>query len=152
MKNVHVECKPDELLISKLGFTRKTIIHHSGKSRVFNKLNKITDQVAMVDEDPGSAKTNYEKSLRLIKEGERLKYFTDKSGNKIVILAGKLEDWIIKACHQQNIKLEKYKLSEKPNELHEIINQKLPNFEKLIDELINKKNPAILKLKQFLLN
>ena len=38
MKEVHVECYPDGLLISKLGFTKKKIKHGFGKSRV-NKNN-----------------------------------------------------------------------------------------------------------------
>ena len=59
MKKVHVECRPDELLISKLGYTRKMIVHHQGKSRVFHTLSKNKDLLAMVDEDPGSAKTRY---------------------------------------------------------------------------------------------
>lgn len=38
-------------------------------------------------------------------------------------------------------------LPEKPNDLHDVINYKLNKFGKLIDELIEEKNPAILKLK-----
>ena len=31
MKNIHVECLPDEYLVKKLGFTRKSITHHQGE-------------------------------------------------------------------------------------------------------------------------
>jgi len=37
-----------------------------------------------------------------------------------------------------------------PDDLHDVINQKLSKFEELIDELIAKNNPAILKLKAWL--
>ena len=64
MKQLHVECKPDELFVSKLGFNRKSIIHHQGKSRVFNYLRKSKNQLAIVDEDPGSVKSSYERNLK----------------------------------------------------------------------------------------
>ena len=150
MKMVHVECKPDELLVSKLGFSRKLVTHHQGKSRVFHALGKIKHQLAMVDEDPGCAKTNFERKLKFIEESEGIKYFSDQSGNKIFILKGKLEDWIINACKQHEIKISAYGLPEKPDDLHDVINQKLSKFEELIDELIAKNNPAILKLKSWL--
>ncbi|MDD5571959.1 MAG: hypothetical protein PHD97_12485 [Bacteroidales bacterium] len=86
MKQVHVECKPDELLVSKLGFQRKFVMHHSGKSRVFHAISKTNQQLAMVDEDPDSSKTNYEKKLKFIEEFKGIKYFSDKSGNKIFFL------------------------------------------------------------------
>jgi hypothetical protein len=147
MKQVHVECLPDELLVSKLGFQRKQVTHHQGKSRVFHSLGKKTNQFAMVDEDPGSAKTSYEKALRFIEEFEGIKYYTDQSGNKIFILKGKLEDWIISVCKQHKIKLTAFGLPEKPDDLHDVINQRLSNFSRLIDDLIEKDIPAILKLK-----
>jgi hypothetical protein len=150
MKQVHVECKPDELLVSKLGFPRKWITHHQGKSRIFNVLGKTKLQLAMVDEDPGSAKTSYEKGLHFVEEFEGIKYFKDKSGNKIFVLKGKLEDWIINVCKQNKLKLSAYSLPENPNELHDVINQKLVNFAKLIDKLIEIDNSAISRLKSWL--
>jgi hypothetical protein len=150
MKQVHVECNPDELLVSKLGFTKKMVTHHQGKSRVFSALSKINHQLAMIDEDPGSVKTTNEKALNFIEESEGIKYFSDKSGNKIFVLKGKLEDWIISACRQHKILLSEFGLPEKPDDLHDVINQKLSNFEKLLDEMIAKNNPAIIKLKTWL--
>jgi hypothetical protein len=150
MKQIHVECDPDELLVSKLGFTRKFVTHHQGKSRVFHALGKLKHQLAVVDEDPGSARAPFEKTLEYVEEFEGIKYFTDRSGNKIFILKGKLEDWIIYVCKQYKIKLSAFGLPDKPDDLHEVINQKLANFGKLIDEMIEHKNPAILKLKAWL--
>ena len=122
MKIVHVECKPDELLVSKLGVQKKQITHHQGKTRVFHALGRGKQQLAMVDEDPGSVKTSYEKALKFIEESEGIKYFTDHSDNKIFILKGKLEDWIVLVCKQHRISLSKFGLPEKPNDLHDIIN------------------------------
>lgn len=150
MKQIHIECLPDELLIKKLGFSQKVISHHFGKSKVFKKLESVQNHFAMVDEDPGSPQTSYEKSLRLIEEAEGIKQYADNSGNKIFVLKGKLEDWTISICKQHKIKLKAFGLPEKPNELHDVINQRLQNFEKLIEYLLQKKNPAIIKLKNWL--
>ena len=150
MKQVHVECKPDELLVSKLGLTRKFITHHQGKSRIFSTLRINKGLLAIVDEDPGSANTRYEVSLKLKKEFEGIKFYTDQSGNIVLELKGKLEDWIIMVCRKQKINILDYGLPEKPNDLHDIINYRLPDFSRLIDDLIKEKNPAVLKLKTWL--
>ena len=150
MKQVHVECKPDQELVSKLGVTRKFLTHHQGKSRIFNTLRKNKGLLAIVDEDPGSAKTRYEVSLKLKEEFEGIKFYTDQSGNIVLELKGKPEDWIIMVCRKQKINILEYNLPEKPNDLHDIINYRLPDFSRLIDDLIKEKNPAVLKLKAWL--
>jgi len=150
MKQVHVECKPDQELVSKLGITRKFLTHHQGKSKIYTKLSKESGLLAVVDEDPGSTKTRYEASLKLIEEFEGIKFYTDPAGNIVLELKGKLEDWIIMACKKQKISILKYGLPEKPNDLHDVINYRLENFSRLIDDLIKEKNPAILKLKAWL--
>lgn len=150
MIHVHVECLPDERLVTKLGHTRKFITHHQGKSRIFSTLRKNKNLIAIVDEDPGSIKTRYEESLKFREEIEGISYFTDTSGNIILILKGKLEDWIIAACKKQNIDISKHGLPVKPNDLHDVIHHRLEVFGKLIDELIQQKNPAVLRLKTWI--
>ena len=150
MRDLHVECKPDEALVKKLGYTSKTITHHSGKAKVFGKLKKSTSLIAMVDEDPGSPQSSYEKDLIFIEEVQGIKVYKDNMGNKIVVLKVKLEDWIINACKQSNIDISKFNLPIKANDLHSIINSKLPSFEKLISKLLSNNNPSILKLKEIL--
>lgn len=150
MRQVHIECLPDAYLIMKIGFTSKYITHHQGKSRVFHILSQNSDQLAMVDEDPDSVKTIYEQSLELQEELEGIKYFLDKSDNKIFFLKVKLENWIINICKKEKIKLTRFGLPERPDDLHDVINYKLPNYDKLLNELIRRKNPSILKLKSWL--
>ncbi len=150
MKKVHVECIPDELLVTKLGIAKKAVFHHAGKSRVFDKLRSGSDQIALVDEDPGSPKSGYEKNLKFIEESNGIKCFSDNSDNKVYILKGKLEDWIIDVCKQNKIKISSFNLPEKPNDLHDVITQRLRNFDKLISKLLASKNPAILKLKSLI--
>ncbi|MBX9785011.1 MAG: hypothetical protein K2X48_17120 [Chitinophagaceae bacterium] len=150
MKQIHVECLPDEALVMKLGFARKMITHHSGKSRVFNKLEKSKNVLALADEDPGSAKTTYEKKLKLRNDSNSITYYEDASGNKIFVLKVKLENWIIEQCKISNVSPQDYGFTAKPNEFHDVINQRLERFRELLGALIDKNNPGIIQLKSFL--
>lgn len=150
MKQVHVECFPDEALVKQLGF--KKVTHHAGKSRVFGKLKKEKGQCAMVDEDPGTVKTAFERGLKLERDEEGLLKYRDSSGNNIIVLKGKLEDWILTICKRYKVNITEFGLPDKPNELHERIHQRLPNFEKLISYLLQNNNKAMLTLQDFLQN
>lgn len=147
MKHIHVECLPDETLIRQLGFTKKFITHHSGKSRVMKKLGEVKNEMAMVDEDPGTAKTTYEKALKLIGNEEGILEYTDHSGNKIIVLPGKLEDWILTVCKKNRIDITAFGLPAKSDELHGVIHHKLANFEKLISHLLKTNNKTLNMLK-----
>ncbi len=148
---IHVECLPDETLIKKLGFSKKQVKHHQGKSRVFADIRNKSGQIALVDEDPGSAPHPYEKELVLEKEANGIKYFIDKKReNKIFVLKGKLEDWIIAACAKSKTNTLSYGLPQKPNDLHDVINNRIPAFEKLLDALLENKNLPISQLSQWL--
>lgn len=144
---VHVECLPDETLIMVLGGTRKSVTHHMSKSRVFSQLKKVKDHIAMVDEDPRSPKTTYEKQLRLVETNAGVTVLEDTSKNRVCILKGKLEDWMIQVCQKSGINMEVYNLPSRPNELHRVINDRLTSLKKLIQHLLEVKNPDILYLK-----
>ena len=152
MATVHVECRPDEALVKKLGITNKKMVitHHYGKSRVFHKLTKTKNEIGMVDEDPGSAKTQYERNLKFIEEVYGIKRYSDKQGNKVLVLKVKLEDWIIAICKTAKIDITKFGLPNNPNELHDVIINRINNFEKLIDHLKKNNNPSINKLQSWL--
>src|SRR5258708_2060966 len=149
MKSIHVECLPDEALVRKLGFTRKMVTHHAGKSRVLHKLKSVSNQLAIVDEDPGSVKSDYEK--KLIKEIEinGLTFFKDKSGNIVIQLKGKLEDWILNQCENCDIKIGDFGFPNNGNKFHDVINLHIPKFEEVVDCLIKKKSAGMIKLKSW---
>ncbi|MBS1505600.1 MAG: hypothetical protein JSS79_03035 [Bacteroidetes bacterium] len=148
MKAIHVECKPDEALVKKLGFAVRMITHHQGKSRIFNNLKSVSNQLAMVDEDPGSPKSFYEKSL--VKEDQRygLTLLKDKSGNKVLQLSVRLEDWVLMQCKASGIKPTDFGLPDNSNHLHDVINQRISKFENLIDQLLERNNPGLKYLKE----
>jgi hypothetical protein len=150
MKKLHVECLPDETLAKKLGFASRLITHHTGKSRVFHKLKSTTNELAMVDEDPNSSKTTYETNLQFQQESNGIKQYADNSGNKVLVLKGKLEDWILSICKAENIKPENFSLPNNPSQLHEVINQRLKSFERLLDALMQNPNSSIHELRKLL--
>jgi len=151
MKSIHVECLPDEALVKKLGFTRKMVTHHSGKSRVFQKLGKVSNHLAMVDEDdPLGPKSNYERNLIRESEAHGIVLFRDNEGNRIFQLKVKLENWIIEQCKVSGTSPRDFGLPVAANEMHDVVNQRISSFEKLIDDLLTKNNPGILYLKKSL--
>ena len=150
MKQVHVECLPDETLVKVLGFTKNYITHHAGKSTVLRRLGKVKNELAMIDEDPGTAKTSFEKGLRFISSKDGIIQYTDNSGNKVVVLQGKLEDWILAVCKRNKIDISSFGLPSRSSELHEIINDRLRSFERLIAHLIKNNIKDIITLKNSL--
>lgn len=150
MKEVHVECYPDGLLVSKLGFTTKKIKHGFGKSRVLKKLSRSSGSLGLVDEDPGQSKHPYEKKLSEDKTSVNLKLFKDPNGNKIIELKVKLENWILNACTESKINPAQFNLPADPHKLHIIINSKLKNYGDLLDELIRRNNTSLATLKSWL--
>ncbi len=126
------------------------MVHHSGKSRVFSHLKSLQNQLAMIDEDPGTVKTTFERNLILEGEMAGIKLYSDNRGNRVLILKGKLEDWIVNLCKKSGVKLDDFGLPEKPNELHSLINQRIDKLERLIDHLQENKNADLLQLKTWL--
>lgn len=148
MKQIHVECDPDEVLVKKIGFTRKQVRHHSGKGKLFNRLQNESNHLAMVDEDSGCNMSQYEKNLQFLRENHGIKVYQDRQQNKVIVLKIKLEDWIINACKLSNLKPSVFNLPSDPNELHSVINSRMSNYGNLLDRLLETENPAILRLKE----
>jgi hypothetical protein len=148
MKKVHIECDPDELLVKKLGVGRAQIYHRNGKGTALKQLDKDSGNIAMVDEDDGCNKSSYEKNLIFIEEKNGVKVFSDNKENKVLVLKVKLEDWVIAAGKQSKINLEAYNLPQKSHELHSVILNRLKNYERFLDDLLERKNPALLYLKE----
>ena len=155
MRIVHIECKPDEYLARTLGVTRRQIVHHDGKSRVFKALAKSSNAVAIVDEDPQPDGPDYPYEEDLVFDMAQAgvaRFFDKRRNNIVLVLKVKLEDWLIVACRESKLDMTKppFSLPDKPNTLHREINYRLPAYEKLLCELLDKKNESLLTLKQWL--
>jgi hypothetical protein len=149
MRKIHVECLPDETLAVALGVNKKSVVHHQGKSRVFASLGKASNQLAIVDEDPKSVKSSYERQLELVDEKHGIKVYLDNNGNRIFVLKEKLEDWILSSINQKDKVIKTYGLPENANQLHREINYKIPAFKKLLNSEIND-NQSLIYLQKLL--
>jgi len=153
MSRVHVECKPDEALLRKFGFSGKQVFHHDDKGRVFNYIRDKINQVAMVDEDPRQARHPYERDL--VPQEEKngvIRLYDKKHNNTVFVLKVKLEDWIIECCRKCKIDITKYgSLPSKPNELHKVINDRLSSYKDLIDALLEEKDNGVVTLKTWVI-
>lgn len=141
---IYVECYADNALISALGIPRQERQHEGNKGNVCNRLKKTSASKGLVDEDPDRVQPSYLEKLHLLSNENEIKVlFDEKSQNYLIVLCPGLEDWILKVVRETGIDIEKYGLPNDANKLHEIINNKLPNFLNLLEDM--KKNSRMLK-------
>jgi len=146
-----LECKPDEVVARVAGVPPCVIVHSPGKGNVFRLLDKYWGVTGMVDEDLGSAQPRSLRRFVQVSDTYDLRLRIDKgSNNRLVVVCPKLEDWLIKTAKTANMKMAKFSLSENPRELHADINTRLPNLERLIQELLQLQSPRLLHLKALL--
>ena len=83
----------------------------------------------------------------LTEEKHFIKIYRHQSNNNLlIVLCPDLENWILKAAKSSKVDVSTFNLPKKASTMHNTINTRLPNFEKLIQALIEEKNPAILYL------
>ena len=150
---IFVECKPDFVLVNQF-ISRREIVHAGNISEVIKKVLKQAHSIGVIDEDPSSPKpTAFRKFvLRKTLADESLQIYTAKNKSKLIVLSPNLEGWILQVTRKEGINLRKYGLPENERELHEIINLNLAKFEKLLQDLIIKKNKQLLALRSMLHN
>ncbi|HOM26624.1 MAG TPA: hypothetical protein PKV21_03855 [bacterium] len=144
---IYVECKPDKLLVEKLGIN-KNLIYHAGGSKVIMRLFKVEKGCGIIDEDPHapSKPRKFINNFRLKDEKMGIKIFQDIEGKKkIIMLCPKLEGWILKLIEKYGIDLENFDLPNDTEMFHKIVNSNIESYEKLILELKNKEEFLFLK-------
>lgn len=145
------EGPPDETLIKSLGVKATKDGRH--KSGVLKELTQGEELMGIVDEDPKNTQSRPKamNKFHLAEEKHTIKVYRHQSNNnQLIVLCPDLENWILKAIKASKVDVSKFNLPSKANALHGIINSRLPNFEKLIHELITKENSAILYLQSLL--
>lgn len=148
---IYLECNPDELLCKMLGVPKKQTKHHNDKGRICNYLVRQNGEIGLVDEDPHATPPTSIASFT--KSGNRthaIDVLTDKKGNKLVVLCPRLEGWLLYTCKQNGLDIKFFNLSEKENRLHNEMNSKLRELEKLLSHLLKIKAPEILYLQSLL--
>ncbi len=154
---IYLECFADEALVKSFGATSKMIKHAFSKGEVCNMLDKTTGAIGIVDEDPQSGKPSYEKEMRNHKIHEDAKVIICEhrgSGNKLILIRPRLEEFIIRISKEHRVDMESYKLSSDPDKLHDELsfrkNQyKFNGFRNLLFDLL-KIDPTLISLKKYI--
>jgi hypothetical protein len=119
---VLVECYPDEAVLRALGVPKRQVRHAAGKGEVLNRLRDLREAIGMVDEDPASAQPrelgNYEQVADT--EGLRLMARRGSSGQRLIILCPRLEDWLMQRARACGVDPTQHCLPSRPRELHDI--------------------------------
>jgi hypothetical protein len=149
--SLFLECRPDETVAVALGVLRRTVVHSHSKGRVSKSLAQHSGVIGMVDQDFGENEPPTLRKFVEVSTNHDLQLKVHKAqNNHLVVVCPKLEDWLIKTAKMANVKMEQFNLSENPRDLHADINNRLPNVERLVNELIESKSPRMLHLKSLL--
>lgn len=136
---IYLECNADEALVQACGVPKKVIKHIFSKGNVCKRLQKNKNVIGLVDEDPESTQPNYIGKLLLQSHEHNIKLFYEKkSGNVLIVLCPRLEEWILKAAKEARIQVKNFGLPDHANELHKVINSNLDHFTKLLDKIKGK--------------
>jgi len=119
---IAVECYADEAVLRALGVPRKQLLHEARKGEVFNWLKENAGAVGMVDEDPNSTQphdlNNYQETDAT--EGLRLLARRGKSGQRLIMVCPRLEDWLIQRARKCGVDPKHFHLPSTAKELHDM--------------------------------
>lgn len=144
---------PDKTLLICLGVNKKYTEDGRHKSGVLSSLVKRRDIIGLVDQDPSNTQSRPKTMDQFVLTESKYaveRYHHQSNGNQLIVLCPNLENWIIDAAKASNTDLTKFSLPNKASALHRIINSRLPNFERLISDLIAQQNQSVLFLQSLL--
>ncbi len=150
---IAVECYPDEAVLRALGVPKRELLHEARKGEVLNWLKKNAGGVGMVDEDPDSPPPhdlgNYQEAEAA--EGLRLYIRRGSSGQRLIVICPRLEDWSIQRAKTSNVDLKRSHLPGTAKELHGIPHyEQKDGFPRFLAEL-NGNDKAMRLLGQWIL-
>lgn len=125
----YYECYADESLLKFLGLSSGELTggHSFGRSFVSRKLQKASDSIGFVDEDPHAPRDSYLNhlfSLLPIYSDDYMFCAKDsKTNNRLIVIRPDLETFAIKLAKQKHINLndKKYGLSMNKSILHQML-------------------------------
>lgn len=152
---IYLECYADEALVKSFGVTSKMIKHAFNKGEVCNLLSKSSNSIGIVDEDPNSGKPQYERRmlLNVVHESSLLKLcYDEKTGNKLIVLRPRLENFILQIAKENNIS--SGKIPKEAKKLYEFLTHKrsLQKFEVFKDfiQQLAKEDKTLLQFVNFI--
>jgi hypothetical protein len=135
---IAVECYPDEVVLRGLGVPRKHVLHQARKGEVFNWLKRNAGVVGMVDEDPDSDQPRDLVSYQQVQASEGLLLLVRQgsSGQRLIVVRPRLEDWLIQRARACGVDPRQYQLPGTAKELHNIPRyEQKDGFQRFLAEL-----------------
>lgn len=148
-RDIAIECNADEALVKALGYTRKMISHQFSKGEVINYLKRNEHAIGVVDDDPGSARPTYFSNFE-VSVGEKFGIELLKIPHletKLIVIKPRLEEWILRQANDLELDLKTYSIPNNGRELHKVINTRIPQFEAMLNDMIERKCKALIHLK-----
>lgn len=147
-----VECKPDEALAVALGLSSRIVEHGTNKVGVCSQVSRRDRVSGMVDEDPQSEQPPYLRRLKMDSYSHGIRVLLDESRNcRLIVLCPRLEEWLVATARDAGLKMTNFGFSsDSGNYLHREINYRLDGVKRLTKELLERKNPRILRLQSLL--
>ncbi len=147
-----LECKPDETLAVALGFPANAIVHSHSKGRVAKSLSRHTGVLGMVDEDFGEREPASLRRFTELSSMHEIRLKTDKErNNQLVVICPRLEPWLMKTARASGLELQRFGLGNSLRDLDADINHRLPNLQRLLNELLTVKSARLLHLQTLLI-
>lgn len=137
---IFVECFPDATLaVVVTGAPPREVIHDfHGRFDVVHRLSRGQNLLGMVDEDLAAPPPPYFGRITLVADlpEAALRVYRDpRRNNQIAVLRPRLEEWVLRAARLERADMADYNLPADIGMLREVINHRLDNLERLMNDL-----------------
>jgi len=159
-----VECYNDIQLMFRLGFIPEQIDHTGGKSAVLDGLELMKERfdIGIIDKDESNRQPELLESYKLhskIRKSSKNKAIMsitlmENQNNKnktLIIIAPHLEGWIYEVAERKNLLPRNYGLPDNPDTFHHRDKEFANEYQRLLIDLIKKRDWEINILKQWIM-
>lgn len=127
--------------------------HQASIGDVCNFLKKSELSFAIIDEDLKSSRPKYLSEFAVAVEKYSIRVLKNSTLTKtILVLRPRLEEWIYEQCQISKINPKDFQFPPTDREFKAVINKRLVPYGKMVDSLIENRNPGIAYLKVHLTN
>ena len=143
-----MECNADVAVATALGVSRDRIEHAYDKGRVCKKSAEDREAVGLVDEDPGVGQPRYLEKLKVASDAHGVRCLNEGNRLKIVVLCPRLEDWLGQGAKDAGLDLGSYRFDR--GALHAQMGDNPNSLKELVQELLSRESPRVLRLRESL--
>ena len=152
-----VEGKADLTLVRALLRlpSKEVLLNRGGRDLILKELERQSDWMALLDEDPGSPLPAYLTRMTLAADFPMLGLRALEhraQNNRVILLRPRLEEWLLRAAGDAGLAVggRRYNLPSSPTRLHREINLDLSKVERLLADLTETDSPRIRQLRALL--